>query len=80
MALDNQDKAPGKGVWKSGKGKGRHHTKGRQLQDAAWDEVRTLLGSEHARVSALHEQSIRDLGDGLVVSAREENGVRHGSE
>lgn len=48
MALDdhtkNAGKGPEKGVWKSGKGKGRHHTKGRQLQDAPWDEVRNLLG------------------------------------
>lgn len=33
-----------KGVWKSGKGKGRHTPKGRQLDDQAWDEVRALLG------------------------------------
>ena len=44
MALDQQAKQPGKGVWKSGKGKGRHHTKGRQLDDTAWDQVRHLLG------------------------------------
>ncbi len=35
-----------KGVWKSGKGKGRTHTKGRQLRDDAWSEVRSLLGAE----------------------------------
>ena len=39
MALDDR-----KGVWKSGKGKGRHTPKGRQLDDQAWDEVRALLG------------------------------------
>ena len=39
MALDQQ-----KGVWKSGKGKGRHTPKGRQLVDDSWDEVRSLLG------------------------------------
>ncbi|EBA12888.1 NAD(P)H-dependent oxidoreductase subunit E [Roseobacter sp. CCS2] len=39
MALDNR-----KGVWKSGKGKGRHRPKGRQLDDAAWAEVQALLG------------------------------------
>ncbi|MEX0338621.1 MAG: NAD(P)H-dependent oxidoreductase subunit E [Arenibacterium sp.] len=33
-----------KGVWKSGKGKGRHTTKGRQLEDTAWAEIRTILG------------------------------------
>ena len=46
MALDEQGKKSGKGVWKSGKGKGRHHTKGRQLLDGPWDEVRALLGDE----------------------------------
>ena len=39
MALDER-----KGVWKSGKGKGRHTPKGRQVEDQAWDEVRGLLG------------------------------------
>lgn len=46
MALDTKDNGPDKGVWKSGKGKGRRHTKGRQLEDGAWDEIRTLLDSE----------------------------------
>ncbi len=46
MALDNQKTGPDKGVWKSGKGKGRRHTKGRQLEDRAWGEVRDLLGAE----------------------------------
>ena len=50
MALDQQ-----KGVWKSGKGKGRHTPKGRQLQDAAWDEVRGLLGEEPRRRDMLIE-------------------------
>ena len=39
MALDER-----KGVWKSGKGKGRTTPKGRQLDDQAWSEVRDLLG------------------------------------
>ncbi|MBD3663760.1 NAD(P)H-dependent oxidoreductase subunit E [Sulfitobacter aestuariivivens] len=43
MALDGQSKNSGKGVWKSGKGKGRHHPKGRQLEDQAWEEICTLL-------------------------------------
>ena len=43
MALDSKDMDAGKGVWKSGKGKGRRHTKGRQLDDAAWSEVQSLL-------------------------------------
>ena len=38
MALDDR-----KGVWKTGKGKGRHTTKGRQLDDAAHAEVQALL-------------------------------------
>ena len=38
MALEDR-----KGVWKSGKGKGRHRPKGRQVEDQAWDEVRALL-------------------------------------
>jgi NADH:ubiquinone oxidoreductase subunit F (NADH-binding)/NADH:ubiquinone oxidoreductase subunit E len=38
MALDDR-----KGVWKTGKGKGRHHTKGRQLDDAAHADVQALL-------------------------------------
>lgn len=34
----------GSGVWKSGRGKGRVTPKGRQLDDAAWAEVKALLG------------------------------------
>ena len=33
-----------KGVWKSGKGKGRHTPKGRQVEDAALDDVMALIG------------------------------------
>ncbi|MGJ8621469.1 MAG: NAD(P)H-dependent oxidoreductase subunit E [Yoonia sp.] len=50
MALDNR-----KGVWKSGKGKGRHTTKGRQLDDQAWSEVQTLLGGRPRRRDLLIE-------------------------
>ncbi|WP_417208098.1 NAD(P)H-dependent oxidoreductase subunit E [Antarctobacter sp.] len=39
MALDER-----KGVWKSGKGKGRVTPKGRQVEDQAWEEVKALLG------------------------------------
>ncbi|QUJ77166.1 NAD(P)H-dependent oxidoreductase subunit E [Sulfitobacter albidus] len=46
MALDAKTDCPDKGVWKSGKGRGRRHTKGRQLDDTAWAEVRDLLGAE----------------------------------
>jgi hypothetical protein len=41
MALDDR-----KGVWKTGKGKGRHHTKGRQLDDAAHADVQVLLADQ----------------------------------
>ncbi len=34
-----------KGVWKSGKGKGRRTPKGRQLDETAWKEVEQLLGA-----------------------------------
>ena len=62
MALDTTDKASQKGVWKSGKGKGRRHTKGRQLQDQAWDEVRGLLGDAPRRADLLieHLHKIQD--------------------
>ena len=50
MALDNRD-----GVWKSGKGKGRHTPKGRQLDDAAWAEVQALLGDQPRRADLLIE-------------------------
>ena len=55
MALDQHGKDNRKGVWKSGKGKGRHHTKGRQLHDDAWAEVRTLLGDRPRRRDLLIE-------------------------
>ncbi|WP_415233908.1 NAD(P)H-dependent oxidoreductase subunit E [Pseudorhodobacter sp.] len=50
MALDQQD-----GVWKSGKGKGRRATKGRQLDDAAWGQVKSLLGNSPRRRDLLIE-------------------------
>jgi len=50
MALDNRE-----GVWKSGKGKGRHTPKGRQVDDASWDEVRALLGDRPRRRDLLIE-------------------------
>ncbi|MEL7257575.1 MAG: NAD(P)H-dependent oxidoreductase subunit E [Pseudomonadota bacterium] len=50
MALDDRN-----GVWKSGKGKGRHTPKGRQLEDLAWDEVRDLLGDAPRRRDLLIE-------------------------
>ena len=50
MALDER-----KGVWKSGRGKGRGTPKGRQLDDQAWEEVRTLLGDRPRRRDLLIE-------------------------
>lgn len=50
MALDER-----KGVWKSGKGKGRHTPKGRQVQDDALAEVQTLLGDRPRRKDLLIE-------------------------
>ena len=54
MATDTSKKN-GDGVWKSGKGKGRHHPKGRQLTDQAWNEVKALLGTEPRRADLLIE-------------------------
>ena len=45
----------GSGVWKSGKGMGRHHPKGRQFDDAALAEVRALLGKRPRRSDLLIE-------------------------
>ncbi|MEL6464078.1 MAG: NAD(P)H-dependent oxidoreductase subunit E, partial [Pseudomonadota bacterium] len=53
MALDQSTK--GKGVWKSGKGKGRVRPKGRALDDQAWHEVRALLGDTPRRRDLLIE-------------------------
>lgn len=44
-----------KGVWKSGKGKGRHTPKGRQPDDRAWAEIRDLLGDRPRRRDLLIE-------------------------
>ncbi|SFS04518.1 NAD(P)H-dependent oxidoreductase subunit E [Yoonia litorea] len=50
MALDNRE-----GVWKSGKGKGRHRPKGRQLDDQAWSDVQALLADQPRRRDLLIE-------------------------
>ncbi len=50
MALDEK-----KGVWKSGRGKGRKTPKGRQLDDVAWAEVTALLGDRERRADLLIE-------------------------
>ncbi len=43
------------GIWKSGRGKGRHLPKGRQYSDAALDEVRRLLAGRPRRRDLLIE-------------------------
>ena len=45
----------GSGVWKSGRGKGRVTPKGRQLDDAAWADVRDLLAGRTIRRDLLIE-------------------------
>jgi formate dehydrogenase len=50
MALDER-----KGVWKSGKGRGRPRPKGRQVDDAALAEVQGLLGDRPRRRDLLIE-------------------------
>ena len=52
-----------KGVWKSGKGKGRKTPKGRQFDDAAIAEIRDLLGDRPRRSDLLieHLHLIQDM-------------------
>ena len=50
MALDDR-----KGVWKSGRGKGRRTPKGRQFDDQALAEVQALLGDRPRRRDLLIE-------------------------
>lgn len=50
MALDER-----KGVWKNARGKGRNTPKGRQVDDQALAEVRTLLGDTERRRDLLIE-------------------------
>lgn len=58
------------GIWKSGKGKGRHTPKGRQVDDAALAEVRALLGNRERRRDLLieHLHLIQDT-QGCLSSA-----------
>lgn len=51
----NTDSEIRKGVWKSGKGRGRHVPKGRQLDDDALSDVQTLLGTRERRADLLIE-------------------------
>ena len=43
------------GVWKSGRGKGRHRPKGRELSDLALEQITTLLGTRERRADLLIE-------------------------
>ena len=43
------------GVWKSGRGKGRHRPKGRPLEDSALADVKALLGTRERRADLLIE-------------------------
>src|SRR5690625_1893551 len=56
--LDDNPANNGRGVWKSGRGKGRTAPKGRQLDDAALAEVQRLMGDMPRRhdllIEALH--------------------------
>ena len=45
----------GKGVWKSGKGKGRHLPKGRQYTDRALADIKSLLVNHEIRRDLLIE-------------------------
>ena len=58
------------GVWKSGKGKGRHVPKGRQLDDTALAEVQALLADRPRRRDLLieHLHLIQDKYRGLSAA------------
>ncbi len=53
--LDTKPSGASKGVWKSGKGKGRHTPKGRQFTDEAQAEITRLLGDRPRRRDLLIE-------------------------
>ncbi|NOD93073.1 NADH-quinone oxidoreductase subunit F [Ruegeria sp. HKCCD4884] len=53
--LDTKPSDAPKGVWKSGKGKGRHTPKGRQFTDEAQAEIHRLLGDRPRRRDLLIE-------------------------
>ncbi|WP_037310855.1 NAD(P)H-dependent oxidoreductase subunit E [Ruegeria halocynthiae] len=53
--LDTKQPGGQKGVWKSGKGKGRHTPKGRQFTDEAQAEIARLLGDRPRRRDLLIE-------------------------
>ncbi len=41
----------------------------------AGSRLRRITGQDHLCVNSVHSQAVGQLGDGLIVSAREENGV-----
>ena len=53
IAPDTMENA--QGVWKSGKGKGRHRPKGRLLEDQALSEIQALIGSRERSADRLIE-------------------------
>ena len=53
--LDTKPSGAPKGVWKSGKGKGRHTPKGRQFTDEGQAEIARLLGDRPRRRDLLIE-------------------------
>ena len=59
-----------KGIWKSGKGKGRSHTKGRPLEDSALADVQALLGDLPRRRDLLieHLHLIQDRYNALSAA------------
>ena len=68
MALDTKDKGQPGGVWKSGTGKGRRHTKGRQLDDAALAQVQALLGDAiEAVIAAVYIDAGFDAAKAMVL-------------
>ncbi len=47
----------------------------KQIRVTKGTQLRQILGKDDCRVNALHNQSVRELGDGVVVAAVEPSGV-----
>ncbi|MBE3638416.1 gamma-glutamyl-gamma-aminobutyrate hydrolase family protein [Mangrovicoccus algicola] len=45
------------------------------VQTAEQSRLARLMGRKGIRVNALHSQAVKDLGDGLVIAARDEGGM-----
>lgn len=52
----------------------------KRISVSAGSKLREALGSENCRVNALHHQSVKDLGEGLKVSATDTYGIVQGIE